>query len=94
MSAAPLLCGLRVIDAASYIAGLVARTTLADLGADPRAGAALTVASPLAIEGVETIPPRFPPALGEHSVEILCEVGYADAQIEVLLGAAVVVQPK
>ena len=93
MSAAPLLCGLRVIDAASYIAGPVARTTLADLGDDPRAGAALTVASPLAIEGVETIPPRFPPAPGEHSVEIR-EVGYAGAQIEGLLGAAVVVQPK
>ena len=61
---------------------------------DPRAGAALTVASPLAIEGVEKIPPRFPPALGEHSVEILREVGYTDAQIEAFLGAAVVVQPK
>jgi crotonobetainyl-CoA:carnitine CoA-transferase CaiB-like acyl-CoA transferase len=62
---------------------------------DPRAGAALTVASLLAIEGVERIPPRFPPALGEPSVEILREVGYTDAQIDALLGAAVVVvQPK
>jgi formyl-CoA transferase len=61
---------------------------------DPHAGAALTVASPLAIEGVEKIPPRFPPALGEHSVEILREVGYTNAQIEAFLGAAVVVQPK
>ena len=61
---------------------------------DPRAGAALTVASPLAIEGVEKIPPRFPPALGEHSVEILREVGYTDAQIDALVGAAVVVQKK
>jgi crotonobetainyl-CoA:carnitine CoA-transferase CaiB-like acyl-CoA transferase len=52
------------------------------------------VASPLAIEGVEKIPPRFPPALGEHSVEILREVGYTHAQIEALLGTAVVVQLK
>ena len=33
-------------------------------------------------------PGRF--ARGEHSVEILREVGYTDAQIEALLGAAVV----
>ena len=52
------------------------------------------MASPLAIEGVEKIPPRFPPALGEHSVEILREVGYTDTQIEALLGTAVVVQLK
>jgi crotonobetainyl-CoA:carnitine CoA-transferase CaiB-like acyl-CoA transferase len=44
--------------------------------------------------GLYQRPPRFPPALGEHSVEILREVGYTDAQIEALLGAAVVVQPK
>jgi crotonobetainyl-CoA:carnitine CoA-transferase CaiB-like acyl-CoA transferase len=34
MAAAPLLHGLRVIDAASYIAGPVATTILADLGAE------------------------------------------------------------
>jgi crotonobetainyl-CoA:carnitine CoA-transferase CaiB-like acyl-CoA transferase len=34
MSAAPLLHGLRVIDAASYIAGPVATIILADLGAE------------------------------------------------------------
>jgi crotonobetainyl-CoA:carnitine CoA-transferase CaiB-like acyl-CoA transferase len=59
MSAAPLLHGLRVIDAASYIAGPVATTILADLGA-----------------------------------KVIKVEGYTDAQIEALLGAAVVVQPK
>jgi len=34
MSAAALLAGVRVIDAASFIAGPVATTILADLGAD------------------------------------------------------------
>ena len=34
MSVAPLLRGLRVIDAASYIAGPVGTTILADLGAE------------------------------------------------------------
>ena len=34
MAAAPLLHGLRVIDAASYIGGSAATTILADLGAE------------------------------------------------------------
>src|SRR5262249_54868552 len=41
---------------------------------DPRAGASLTVSSPLELEGVEKVPPRLAPELGEHSVEILREV--------------------
>ena len=69
MSVAPLLRGLRVIDAASYIAGPVATTILADLGAEV-----------IKVEPPDGDPYRRP-ALGEHSLEILREVGYTDAQM-------------
>jgi crotonobetainyl-CoA:carnitine CoA-transferase CaiB-like acyl-CoA transferase len=61
---------------------------------DPRAGAPLTVSSPLWLEGVDKVPPRLAPELGEHSVEILREVGYDAAAIDRLLTAGVVVQGK
>jgi len=43
---------------------------------------------------VEKVPPRMPPELGEHSVEILREIGYGDAEIDELLASRVVVQGK
>jgi len=61
---------------------------------DPRAGAPLTVASPLWIEGAAKVAPRLPPELGEHSVEILRETGYGAAEIEALLASRTIVQGK
>jgi crotonobetainyl-CoA:carnitine CoA-transferase CaiB-like acyl-CoA transferase len=59
---------------------------------DRRAGAALTVASPLLVEGIEKVPPRLAPELGEHSIEILREAGLDEAEVTKLLESGVVVQ--
>jgi crotonobetainyl-CoA:carnitine CoA-transferase CaiB-like acyl-CoA transferase len=59
---------------------------------DPRAGAQFTVASPVFLEGQDKVAPRYPPGLGEHSVEILQEAGYTGAEIERLVAAGVIVQ--
>jgi crotonobetainyl-CoA:carnitine CoA-transferase CaiB-like acyl-CoA transferase len=59
---------------------------------DPRAGAAYTVSSPLQIAGQEKVPATFAPEIGEHTVEVLRAAGVADAEIQRLLAAGVIVQ--
>ncbi len=59
---------------------------------DPRAGAALTVSSPIAIEGQEKVPPTLAPAIGQHTVEVLRAAGFEEAEIERLLRAGVIAQ--
>jgi formyl-CoA transferase len=59
---------------------------------DPRAGAALTVGSPIWIEGQEKVPPTLAPRAGEHTVEVLREAGLADTEIERLLRAGAIAQ--
>ena len=61
---------------------------------DPRAGASLTVSSPLWLEDAPKVAPRYPPELGEHSSEILRELGYGEAEIDALIASRVIVQGK
>ena len=42
----------------------------------------LTVASPISVEGQEEESPRWPPAVGQHTDEVLREAGYDAAMIE------------
>jgi crotonobetainyl-CoA:carnitine CoA-transferase CaiB-like acyl-CoA transferase len=59
-----------------------------------RAGAALTVSSPLQIEGQEKMPATMAPEIGEHTVEVLREAGVDEGEIDRLLRAGVIVQAK
>jgi formyl-CoA transferase len=59
---------------------------------DPRAGASLTVGSPIQIEGQNKTPPTMAPGVGEHTVEVLRETGFAEPEIERLLRAGAVAQ--
>ena len=61
---------------------------------DPRAGASLTVSSPVWIEGQDKVPPTMAPDVGEHSIEILRGPASIQAEIDRLLQAGVVVQAK
>ncbi len=59
---------------------------------DPRAGAAFTVSSPIQIDGQQKVPATFAPEIGEHTVEVLRTAGVAEAEIQRLLAAGVIVQ--
>jgi formyl-CoA transferase len=50
----------------------------------------LTISSPFAIVGAPKVPPRLPPAIGEHSADVLRQVGYDEAEIARLRAAGVV----
>jgi crotonobetainyl-CoA:carnitine CoA-transferase CaiB-like acyl-CoA transferase len=59
---------------------------------DPRAGAPLTVSSPLQVGDQEKAPPTLAPEFGQHTVEVLRAAGVAAAEIERLLRAGVILQ--
>jgi formyl-CoA transferase len=50
----------------------------------------LTINSPIWVDGSDKVRPRLPPAVGEHSDEILRSAGYGDAEIKQLRAAGTV----
>jgi formyl-CoA transferase len=59
---------------------------------DPEIGATHTVSSPLQVVGVSKAKPSRAPRLGEHSTDILQELGFAAPEVASLLSAGAVSQ--
>ena len=57
---------------------------------DPSIGATHTVNSPVQIEGVRKVSPSRAPRLGEHSTEVLCELGFEPERVAEFAAAGVV----
>jgi len=57
---------------------------------DPSIGATHTVNSPIHVRGVEKVAPRRAPALGEHSADVLRDLGFSKDEVEALLKSSVV----
>jgi len=59
---------------------------------DPRAGASLTVSSPLQVGDQEKVSPTLAPEIGQHTIEVLRAAGISAAEVERLRQAGVIVQ--
>ena len=97
----PPLAGLRVIEVGNYLAGPFCGLQLADLGTDvvkvedPRGGdltRTLALGTPLGLTGIRL--ERAGPLLGEHTREVLRELGLADAEIDVLVARGTIAEAK
>lgn len=88
-----------ILDAAGLIFGVVVK--MEDIPGDRQMRAAdvlvafegdtmLTVNSPISIAGARKIPPRRPPAVGEHSDAVLRDAGYDEAAISALRQGGVI----
>lgn len=53
--------------------------------AHPRLGTIATINSPIQVEGCEKQRPTLAPELGEHTCQVLCDLGYSPAEIERLI---------
>jgi formyl-CoA transferase len=60
---------------------------------DAPGGPYRTVSNPITVEGVEKVPPRMAPAVGEHSVDILRSLGLNDEAIADMVTRGVTMAP-
>jgi crotonobetainyl-CoA:carnitine CoA-transferase CaiB-like acyl-CoA transferase len=56
----------------------------------PVAGPVALVASPIRLSGTPVAPPAAPPTLGQHTDEVLAELGLGEAEVAALRAAAVI----
>jgi formyl-CoA transferase len=56
----------------------------------PHHGRLQTVASPINLVCVDKVPPRAAPDLGEHTRDVLLEIGYQESEIEGMIAQGVV----
>jgi len=61
---------------------------------DPRAGASLTVSSPFEMDGQGKAKATLAPAVGEHTTEVLREIGFSDSEIQRLIQIGAVGQAR
>ena len=61
---------------------------------DPNIGVPLVVNHPVQVTGVDHVPLKLAPQLGQHSREVLNELGYDHAEIEAFLTDGVVAEPE
>jgi len=79
-------------DLGTALAGARARGQVAALPLGAY-GALETVAAPLLFDHRRALPHRSPPALGEHTVEVLAQAGLRPAEIRALLAAGIAAAP-
>jgi len=53
-----------------------------------------TIGSPVFMRGQDKVPPKLPPAIGQHNREVLAALGYSDAEIDGLAESGVLLQNK
>jgi formyl-CoA transferase len=53
-----------------------------------------TISSPLQVHGVAKVPARRAPGIGEHNEQVLGELGFSEAEIDVLRASGTISKPK